>query len=282
MGGTVLQIVEWALLAGGLGLGPVAQAQAQAQAQAESPHDLSFAAVTPETVGVNAISAWGYDWYLASARQPYSIGYAAKGDIWRFELRAGDNEAQRAADIAGAKGKDRSELWMLGNDARSFASGVCMRFRMYVQDMPREAGKWTVLGQWHAVEDAGDAHLSPVFAQEFNSDGFRIVIRSDFAATQALPNKNPTVVYADRAYPLGQWVDWQYQILFSKDQPNGALTAWRDGAVVAQLSGVGLGYNDRIAPRYQFGIYRGYDYAGAAVVYYSGMRFSQGACAGAK
>ena len=269
------------MMLGGVILGGVILGGGAALAQGvdPAPTDPAYQPVAQDAATAPNIPLAGYDWYKATARKPYSISYSPQGDIWRFEVRPGENEARSPADIAGAQSKDRSELWMLGNTEHSFRAGVCLAFRMNVEDMPQEAGRWTVLGQWHAVEDPGDAHLSPVFAQEFNSDGLRIVIRSDFAEKQELPNKNPTVVYADHAYPTHRWVNWQYQIVFSQDRPDGEITAWRDGVTVAHVSGVGLGYNDRIRPRYQFGIYRGYDYTGRAVVLYSGIHVREGGCA---
>jgi hypothetical protein len=240
----------------------------------------SFEAVARGAPGDNQgkVQIGNFAWHQGSARTPQSITHDPVADIWRFEVRSGENEVPADQQSAETRVKDRSELWMLGNTPSSFRQGACVSYDLYLESVPFKQGGWTVLGQWHAVEDPGDVHLSPVLAAEYDNGTLKIVTRSDFSPKQSLPNKLVIIAYQDSRYPMRQWVRWKYSAVFSTDKPTGSLYVWRDGKQIIAKNDIAMGYNDKVLPRFQFGIYRGGSITGDAVVYYRNMHIEDGAC----
>jgi hypothetical protein len=244
------------------------------------PPQPSFESVSRGAPGDNQgkLRIGDFAWHQGSARSPQAISYDALANVWRFEVRRGENEVPANQQSAETRVKDRSELWMLGNTPNSFRQGACVSYDLFLESVPVKQSGWTVLGQWHAVEDPGDVHLSPVLAAEYDNGTFKILTRSDFSPKQSLPNKLAIVAYQDSGYPLRQWVKWKYSAVFSTDKPTGSLQVWRDGQQVIDKQNIAMGYNDKILPRFQFGIYRGGAIDGNAVVYYRNFHISDGVC----
>lgn len=265
-----------------LGLSALLGSHIEAQGNAGPGRRMTFRTIAigkPETP-VGQIQLSGYKWQQSSARLPISIQHAEigdKGQVWRFEVNRGQNEVAPGPTAVHYAMRDRSELWMLGAAPGRFEKFVCLQYDLNIDQMPSAAGQWNVLGQWHAVEDPGDPHLSPVLAFEYDAGEARVVTRSDPNPVQTA---NPPAItrWSDDTYPLHQWVNWKFEVHFSRGSGDGALRVWQDSKEVVALNDIPIGYNDRLQPRFQFGIYRGNNVTGRAVAYYSNVSVKSSRC----
>lgn len=206
----------------------------------------------------------GNEHWNVEAPAAWSISVGSPNDI-RFEVRPGDvaawdkshNHLAERAEISDFHSKEPtdSELWF--------------SMDLMVEPGAKVTSRWTVLGQLHPTEDAGEVGPSPAWAQELNADDvFRIVIRAK-AETPLRSSPAPTVLFVDSQFKRGQTYHLVYHLRYSQAQ--GALDAWRDGEQIVHYSGP-LGYINTQGPYFKFGIYRE-PAAETLVVHYKNLRF---------
>lgn len=189
----------------------------------------------------------GVIYTATNAGQPWSLVSGTSYD--RFELRPGD---QWPPD-AGAS--ERDEL-VSPTNLVPFDVDVWLSLALKIT-APQITAPWTVIGQFRATDDGGDyGFRSPVFAQELTpGGGFRIVTRSDPAATSVEGGQSFAVRYTDASLPFGQWLRFVYRVRFARTG-NGELQAWRDGVEIIPTASIPIGYNDVNGPQWKYGLYR--------------------------
>lgn len=182
-----------------------------------------------------------------NASQPWSLMSGTSYD--RFEIRPGD---QWPPD-AGASERDElvSPVNLVPFDADVWLS---LAFKIAASQI---TAPWMVVGQFRATDDGPDyAFRPPVFAQELTpGGGFRIVTRSDPAASSVQGGQEFAVRYTDSGFPFGQWQYFVYRIRFARTG-NGELQAWRNGAEIIASASIPIGYNDVNGPQWKYGLYR--------------------------
>lgn len=161
----------------------------------------------------------------------------------RFELRAGDDtgDGVRAELKEGYNAPLGREIWY------SFSTLVPRDFPI--------ADSRTVITQWHAEEDPGEAIAarSPVLAHRYDGRSLVIDIRYSSAKTQQANDGMARILYEQEGFARGVWHDFLYRVRWS-DKPDGLVECWLDGERVINYSGP-VGYNDVRGPYFKFGLY---------------------------
>lgn len=175
------------------------------------------------------------------------------GDVWR-----NDGDGVERAEVSG------ESAWPLGQD-------VWVSFSLRVPAESDFSDSWTVVGQFHATPDPADGSASPVFAQEFQGDRFRVVTRSS-RQDPLRENPSPVVRFGPRRLQRDVWHHFVYHLRFDPDG-GGLLRAWKDGERIITDRSIALGYEDDEGPYWKYGVYR--DAAeGTSTVEYANMQVS--------
>lgn len=217
-----------------------------------------------------------FDFAADTHAQPYAVQKADRLDLWRFETR------YQSGNSAGV-GTDRAELvapYTANRSHNTVPFGTTVEHSYSFRwdgALDPDPAKWTIIGQWHGVQDSGDAGLSPPLSCELTGAGnLRIVTRYDANAVQTeLTDTHYTERYS-QPLSAGAWHHLHFRIVFSFTGA-AVLQVHLDGVKIIDLSGISMGYNDARGPRYQFGLYRAQDTAGTLVAYYANHEFAFGA-----
>lgn len=207
-------------------------------------------------MGMVAIWAgWiGPEWEYLSAHRPYSIQWVIdpKGSgekCLRFELRNGDKWLSKGGSSLRSEIETRERPRM--NSERWYRFSL-----MLPQDFPIEDNR-LVLAQWHGVDKKylGESARSPVMAFRYSSGTFSITMRHSAERivrnADAVPSKE---LFETKSLSLDAWNDFVVQTRWSYTA-EGFINIWWNGKPIVEYRGP-VGYNDDLAPYFQFGIYR--------------------------
>jgi hypothetical protein len=196
----------------------------------------------------------GPEWEYLSARKPYSIQKVPDPKVsgeetLRFELRKGDSWLSRGGSSHRAEIETRERPQM--NSVRWYRFSL-----MLPQDFPIEDNR-LVLAQWHGVDKnyLGEPARSPVLAFRYSSGEFSITMRHSAERivrdADAVPSKK---LFVTKSFPLNEWNDFVVQAKWAYTE-DGFINVWWNGKQIVEYHGP-VGYNDDLAPYFQFGIYR--------------------------
>ena len=161
----------------------------------------------------------------------------------RFELRDGDDmgDGVRAEVKENYNAPLGREIWY------SFSTLVPQDFP--IVDRP------TVIAQWHAAEDPGEAiaSRSPVLAHRYDGRSLIIDIRYSEARIQRANDGISKVLFEQKYFARGVWHDFVYRTRWSY-KSDGIVQCWLDGQRVINYLGP-VGYNDANGPYFKFGLY---------------------------
>lgn len=205
------------------------------------------------------------------------------GRIQRFEVRKGD--IGDASNLI--SGNDRSELAAdnplipgHGGSIFQFEEEGWLAFRFMVET-PITA-EFAIVGQWHDYPEPEDVHMSPplsfvcypsrvVNGQTIIPYAMATMFDPQFASPIANPN------YKTRwsgSLVMGRYTNVVLNFRASISG-TGFLRLWIDGELVADLSGISFGFNNRTGFAYwQYGIYRKKD-VNPMIAHYANMEVSR-------
>jgi len=212
--------------------------------------------------------------FLKNPLKAYS--YSKTGtDEHRFEVRGGDyydNPDEPPATDDEAQGKNRAEMGSL--KYAQFGRKFNLEFDFQVEAGQPNTADWLLLAQFHQYEDVDEngnlidsGTASPPFAIQMRGERLEIVGRFDpNAVTTTSPDRiilppydtptTNTMYLDDQPLPRDTWINMKIEVIFDS-QPGGSgmLKVSRDDVVIVDYQGP-IGYNDKIGPYLQLGVYR--------------------------
>ncbi len=163
----------------------------------------------------------------------------------RFEIRSGDR------------------FWMGGNRTEiheyfakaPFHKEVWYGFSTFVPNDWPDLENRTVISQWHATPDKGEAYRSPPLAIRYIGGQLRVTGITSNKQIQKMNDGRWLSLYNDRGrWKKGGWNDWIFQVIWSWEQ-DGMVKAWLNDTQVIDYQGP-IGYRDDAGPWFKMGIYR--------------------------
>jgi hypothetical protein len=175
-----------------------------------------------------------------------------KSPIFRFQVNSGD---KWSGDVGNPKDKERCEFYMKNSDL-PFNKDVWFSYAIKIAPgsalnlLPVE---WCLLGQVHATEDSGDISTGPVLG--FRLEGLDTITAYTAGSVENPMKTAPKYIYRGGSkFARGVWHKVVVRMRFSPT--NGQLQWWQNGRELLNVSGIGMGYADKLGPYWKFGIYR--------------------------
>lgn len=149
-------------------------------------------------------------------------------------------------------------------------------FDIYLpQDFPQEDNR-LVLAQWwgKTKKYLGESPRSPAVALRFRNGKLYVTVRHSSNRVITDPDSVPEEqIYKNYAFQLGKWNHFDFKMVWDfKD--SGRVLVKLNELTVADYKGP-VGYNDDVAPEFQFGIYRD-DSPNTYVVYFKNVKLNCG------
>lgn len=219
----------------------------------------SFAAVPGQNRNAPASWNWkGHDFPLHSYAQPWSLQIDEEADIYRAEVRQGENAY---FDDRSPATRDRAEIsW-----ETPFAFGIDMWLAGFLWVVPLDGtisglSQEPIVFQWHDTGDAGDAGgMAPPVALVFTRTN---TLRLQWAYNLDDPfvtaaNTVAGSVTVGACIP-GRWVNVVMRVKMNQDALNGEIDVWLDGVLAGSGSTYrgNLGTPNVLGPYWKAGIYR--------------------------
>jgi hypothetical protein len=211
---------------------------------------------TYQNVGAsNTLVTMMGDLYMAQTpNKSWSLQQAQnkKSPIFRFQVNSGD---KWSGDIGNVKNKERCEFYMKNADL-PFDKDVWLSYAIKIapgSNLNLSPIEWCYLGQMHATEDKGEMSTGPVL-------GFRLEGSDTISVYTASSLENPIktapkyILRASSKFARGVWHKVVVRMRFSPTK--GQLQWWQNGKEIINISGIGMGYVDKLGPYWKFGIYR--------------------------
>jgi hypothetical protein len=171
---------------------------------------------------------WRSDKFEAGAVQVQSEVAKAPGKYAaRITVRTGQIQGTGQGGVATERAELqlRKELWTHEGEAYRYS------FSLYLPTgFPKETQR-TVLGQWRQICPTQDSCKvdNPILAQRMKKGKFSISLYGD--------SGEPKVLYETKKLPLGRWLDFAYEVKFSK-QDDGFVRVRLDGKELVDFKGV--------------------------------------------
>ncbi|QRQ99456.1 phage head spike fiber domain-containing protein [Dyadobacter sandarakinus] len=195
------------------------------------------------------------EYVCQSPNKPYSMHRAINktSPIFRVQIQAGD---LWQGDATNPKKKERCEMYMK-NAALPFDQDVWFSYAIRIEEgapLDLSAVEWCYLNQVHATEDPGEMSTGPVLGVRLEGAD---TISVYTASTLENPIKTAPTYIRRGSVTLarGVWHRIVYRARFSPYN-TGQLQFWADGKEIINVSGIGIGYVDKLGPYFKFGIYR--------------------------
>jgi hypothetical protein len=194
------------------------------------------------------------EWEYLSAGKPYSIQTVrdptgSDEECLRFELREGDAWVNKSGPTFRAEIETRERPPM--NSVRWY------RFSLFLPpDFPIEDNR-LVLAQWHGVDkkELGEPSRIPVLAFRYRNGKLSITMRHSADRIVRDPDAVPSEeLFQTSLFPLGKWNVFFVQARWSFTE-DGFINIWWNEKRIVSYKGP-VGYNDDLAPYFQFGLYR--------------------------
>ncbi|KAA6440326.1 hypothetical protein FEM33_06895 [Dyadobacter flavalbus] len=171
--------------------------------------------------------------------------------IYRFEVKSGD---VWYGDINN-QNRERSEFYMKNSDL-PFDQDIWLSFSMRIAEgdaLNLAPTEFCYIGQFHASPDEHDVPSPPILALRL--DGLDTVNVFTCSTPNNPHRQSPkSVLRGSSQFTRGVWHKIVMRTRFSTTR--GQLQWWKNGEEVIDLSGIEIGYPDRIGPYWKFGIYR--------------------------
>lgn len=190
----------------------------------------------------------GMKYVAESAEKSWS--FTPTKNLDRFEVRNGDKWVNEAAGNLA----NRTELRALGAAGGSaylpFSTDVWVSYALKIEGDPLVG--WSLFGQFHAAEDAGDTSLPPVWALEIDNTSMYVRTRSSTLDPTTAAETN--TVHHTSPFVRGRWYRFVAKLRFERGT-GGQMQMWKDGVEIFN-NAVLAGYNDVNGPYWKYGIYR--------------------------
>ena len=183
---------------------------------------------------------------------------ASHPNYWKMDCREGDIWSPDLSSPLATR--NRTEVGSL-SDPELYGWGVDVwtsyAFRPSFTDID---ATWTIFGQWHATEDTieGTPELAtnPVWKIEVGTDRRMTVKTAGSDQNPMVTHSVPVLRYDGDPIVSGRWEHIVTRCVFAKTLGAASCQVWRNGALVVDLTGIDMGYNDEKGLYWKFGIYR--------------------------
>lgn len=194
--------------------------------------------------------------------------------IYRFQVKSGD---VWDGDINNQY-RERSEFYMKNSDL-PFDQDIWISFSMRIAEgdaLNLAPTEFCYIGQFHASPDEHDVHSPPILA--LRMDGMDTVNVFTCSTPDNPHRQSPkSILRGSSQFTRGVWHKIVMRTRFSTTR--GQLQWWKNGEELIDLSGIEIGYPDKIGPYWKFGIYRSpmpqtltIEYANMEISYDSSLR----------
>jgi hypothetical protein len=160
-----------------------------------------------------------------------------------------------SGDIRTNRARERSELYLKSANL-PFNQDIWLSFAIKIdtgQALKLSDNDFCILGQFHASEDAGDISSAPILGIRMEEAD---TIRLYTCSTTENPHTigPPIVSRAASRFTRGVW---HRMVIRAKFSPTNAdLQWWKNGEELINVTGIGMGFPDKIGPYWKFGVYR--------------------------
>lgn len=200
------------------------------------------------------VMIFGTEYKAQTPNQPWSLqkAYNKTSPTFRMQVKNGD---RWSGDIKTMRSRERSELYLKSANL-PFDQDVWISFAIKIE--PGDAlnlsdNDFCIIGQFHASEDAEDVSSAPILGLRMEGAD---TIRLYTCSTTENPHRvGPPIV--PRAFSRFTRGIWHRIVLRAKFSPTNAdLQWWKNGEELVNLTGIGMGFPDKIGPYWKFGVYR--------------------------
>ena len=200
------------------------------------------------------VMIFGTEYNAQTPNKPWSLqkAFNKTSPTFRLQVKPGD---RWIGDNKGTKSRERSELYLKNGDL-PFNQDTWLSFSIKIdpgEALDLSAVDFCYIGQFHASEDAQDTNSAPVLGLRLEGTD---TIKLYTCSTTDNPHtvSPPAVPRAASNFTRGIWHRIVIRARFSPT--NGELQWWKNGKELINITGIGMGFPDKVGPYWKFGIYR--------------------------